>query len=99
MAFCSNCGAEVQGKFCARCGTPNRAAAVPGSSGAPPEPPPAYSAPPPPPPPQSAPLPPPATPLQAPGLEENMACALCFLLGFVTRGLFFFFEPHNKKSL
>ncbi len=22
MAFCSNCGAEVQGRFCAKCGTP-----------------------------------------------------------------------------
>ena len=92
MAFCSNCGAEVQGKFCAKCGTPNPAAT-------PPEPPPgAYTAPPPPPPP-SAPLPPPATAPQAAGLDENLACALCYLLGLLTGVLFLVLEPYNKNRL
>lgn len=29
MPFCSNCGAEVEGRFCAKCGTPVGAAAPP----------------------------------------------------------------------
>lgn len=99
MAFCSNCGAEVQGRFCAKCGTPNPAAAAPPSSGPPPEPPGASAAPPPPPPSPSAPLPPPAAPLQAPGLEENMACALCYLLGLLTGILFLVLEPYSKNRL
>ena len=96
MAFCSNCGAEVQGKFCAKCGTSNLAAAAPPSSGPPPEPPPgAYTAPPP----QSPPLPPPAAAPQAAGLDENMACALCYLLGLLTGVLFLVLEPYNKNRL
>src|ERR1700676_1184930 len=82
MAFCSNCGAEVQGRFCAKCGTPAAAAAAP-----------------PPPPPQSAPIPPPAAAPQAAGLEENMACALCYLLGLLTGILFLVLEPYNKNRL
>ncbi len=99
MAFCANCGAEVQGKFCAKCGAPNAAAAAPPASAPPPpEPPPsAYSAPPPPP--YSAPLPPPAATPQAPGLEENMACALCYILGLLTGVLFLVLEPYNKNRL
>ena len=88
MVFCSNCGAEVQGRFCAKCGTPAPAAAA--SSGPPPEPPPsAYT----------APLPPPSAPPQAAGLDENMACALCYLLGLLTGILFLVLEPYNKNRL
>jgi uncharacterized membrane protein len=94
MAFCSNCGAEVQGKFCAKCGTPMAAAAAPAASAPPPEPPGGYAAPPP-----SAPLPPPAATPQAAGLEENMACALCYLLGLLTGILFLVLEPYNKNRL
>src|SRR6476661_9587643 len=99
MAFCSNCGAEVQGKFCAKCGTPAPAGAPSASSGPPPETPGAYTAPPPPPPPPSAPLPPPAAPPQAAGLDENIACALCYLLGLLTGILFLVLEPYNKNRL
>src|SRR5580698_9298426 len=98
MAFCSNCGAEVQGRFCAKCGTPNSAAAAPPPPSPPPETPGAYTAPPPSPPP-SAPLPPPSAPPQAPGLEENMACALCYMLGLLTGVLFLVLEPYNKNRL
>src|SRR5260370_1287162 len=87
MAFCSNCGAEVQGRFCAKCGTPAPAAAA--SSAPPPESTGAYS----------APLPPPAAPPQAAGLDENMACALCYLLGLLTGILFLVLEPYNKNRL
>src|ERR1700688_195943 len=97
MAFCSNCGAEVQGRFCAKCGTPASAPAPPASSAPPPEQPSAYTAPPPPPPPQSAPLPPPAAAPQAAGLEENTARALCYLLGLLTGVLFLVLEPYNKN--
>ncbi len=90
MVFCANCGAEVQGKFCAKCGAPAASA----SSGPPPDPPPAYTAPPP-----SAPLPPSAAPPQAAGLEENIACALCYLLGILTGILFLVLEPYNKNRL
>lgn len=31
MAFCPNCGAQVEGRFCAKCGTPVAAEAPPGA--------------------------------------------------------------------
>src|SRR6202035_4773217 len=98
MAFCSNCGAEVQGRFCAKCGTPASAPAATASSGPPPEAQGAYTAPPPPPPP-SSPLPPPAAAPQAAGLDENIACALCYLIGLLTGVLFLVLEPYNKNRL
>ena len=95
MAFCANCGAEVQGRFCAKCGAPAPAA------GAAPSP--SASAPPPPPPPQAAsPFPAAAAPAptaQAAGLEENMACALCYVLGLLTGVLFLVLAPYNQNRL
>jgi uncharacterized membrane protein len=70
------------------------AGAAPAASGPVPEPPGGYTAPPP-----SAPLPPPAAAPQAAGLEENMACALCYLLGLLTGVLFLVLEPYNKNRL
>jgi uncharacterized membrane protein len=32
MPFCANCGAQVEGRFCAKCGTPAQAAETPGAS-------------------------------------------------------------------
>ncbi len=90
MAFCSNCGADVQGRFCPKCGTPSGtpAGASSGSSassapGAPPvgsPPPPAISA---------APA----------GLQENVAAALCYLLGVLTGILFLVLEPYNRNPV
>lgn len=103
MAFCSNCGAEVQGRFCAKCGSP--AGASPG---------PAASAPPPPPPspqqsytppqqayvpPQQGYVPPPGAPPQAGGLTDNMAAALCYVLGLLTGILFLVLAPYNQNRL
>src|SRR5690348_12004568 len=34
MPFCSNCGSDVEGRFCAKCGTPVGAAAPPGAGSA-----------------------------------------------------------------
>jgi uncharacterized membrane protein len=84
MAFCPNCGSQVEGKFCARCGTP-MAAEVPPSPG--PVPAGGYS------------VPPPAAPVQAAGLTENVACALCYLLGLFTGILFLVLDPYNKNKL
>ena len=76
MAFCASCGAEVQGKFCAKCGTP----IDPAAAGAPP-------------------LPPRSAPSigQAAGLEENVAAALCYLVGVLTGILFLVIEPYNRN--
>jgi len=86
MAFCSNCGSDVQGKFCAKCGTPvgPAQAAQPGPAGD------RYT-----PPPGGAPGPAPAA---SAGLEENVACALCYLLGVLTGVLFLVLEPYNKNK-
>jgi uncharacterized membrane protein len=35
----------------------------------------------------------------APGLQENMACALCYVLGLLTGILFLVLEPYNKNRL
>jgi len=91
MAFCANCGAEVQGRFCAKCGAPAPAAGA--SAGA---------APPPPPPPAASPFPAaagPAPAAQAAGLEENLACALCYVLGLLTGILFLVLAPYNQNRL
>jgi uncharacterized membrane protein len=97
MAFCANCGSEVQGKFCAKCGTPvaNVGGGQPGG-GAPYSPPPpgsggAYNAPQ-----YGGPgMPPPG--IQAAGLQENMASALCYLLTIVTGVLFLVLEPYSRN--
>jgi uncharacterized membrane protein len=88
MAFCANCGAEVSGRFCQKCGAP---AAVPGAApGASPAGPP---------PPSVNPLPPPAAPGVAPsvGMTDNMAGALCYLFGFITGILFLVLAPYNQN--
>lgn len=78
MPFCANCGSEVQGRFCAKCGTP--------LAGPPPGP-------------TTVPPPPSATPISAAGLDENMASALCYLLGVLTGILFLILEPYNKNPI
>jgi uncharacterized membrane protein len=95
MTFCTNCGAEVQGRFCAKCGAP---APAPGASAGPAA---SSAAPPPPPPPASAPYPAagPAPTAQAAGLEENLACALCYALGLLTGILFLVLAPYNQNRL
>jgi uncharacterized membrane protein len=75
MAFCPNCGSEVQGKFCAKCGSP--VAADPGGGFA---------------------VRPPPIPVQSAGMTDNMAAALCYLLGIVTGILFLVLDPYNKNK-
>ncbi|MEO8052327.1 MAG: hypothetical protein ABI833_18105 [Acidobacteriota bacterium] len=75
------------------------AAAAPPPPG--PTPPAGSYVPPPPPPPYagSAPLPPPAAATQAAGLEENLACALCYVMGLLTGVLFLVLAPYNQNRL
>src|SRR5579862_10017617 len=88
MPFCANCGSEVQGKFCAKCGSPAAGAASPN---------PGQGVPPPPsqPQPQAAGYAPPAQ--ASAGLDENIACALCYLLWVLTGVLFLVLEPYNRN--
>lgn len=42
---------------------------------------------------------PPATPMQASGMADNVASALCYLFGLFTGILFLVLEPYNKNKL
>ena len=93
MAFCPNCGASVEGRFCAKCGT-----AVEAAGGAPAPPPasqpygagPAAGA-------QPYPSPAAAPAATAGGLSENVAGALCYILGLITGILFLVLAPYNQN--
>ena len=100
MAFCSNCGAAVDGRFCPKCGAAVGAGPVGGTGATPPPGPPPGGPPPPsynPPPGYSAPggfVPPPSA---AAGMTDNMAGALCYLFGFITGILFLVLAPYNQN--
>ena len=88
MQFCPHCSANVypQGflsrpKFCPKCGTPIAAS---GGTAPPPGPTPGYA-------------PPPAAPVQSAGMTDNVAAALCYLVGLITGVLFLVLEPYNKN--
>src|SRR5258706_16281377 len=95
MAFCPSCGASVEGRFCAKCGT-----AV-GAAPPPPGPQPGYQ-----PGPQPGPEPgyqqPGAQQYSAPptasGMTENLAGALCYALGLITGVLFLVLTPYNQSK-
>ena len=100
MAFCANCGAQVQGAFCMRCGTPVASGAP--QQQQPPQQQPPY-------PQQQQPYgqqqPPYGQPQYgqpapaAGGMEDNVASALCYLLGLITGVLFLVLEPYNKNKM
>src|SRR6187551_2817116 len=69
MAFCSNCGASVEGRFCAKCGTAMPAASAPAASAA-----------------------------SAGGLTDNVAGALCYVLGVLTGIIFLVLAPYNQSK-
>lgn len=87
MAFCPNCGSQVSGRFCPNCGTD--AGANTGSA-APPPPPPNAGA-------YVPPTPPPGSFAQAPGLTDNLASTLCYVLGFITGIIFLIISPYNHN--
>ena len=84
MAICPNCGNQVDGRFCAKCGTAvaeaARAGAGAGGSVVGP-----------------APIQP-AAPATAAGLTDNVASALCYALGLVTGILFLVLAPYNQNK-
>ena len=96
MAYCAACGTEVQGRFCSKCGaTVAQPAPGPAAGGG-------YQAP------YQAPGPtayqgqPQAVPMGAQGaqgLEENVACALCYALGLLTGIVFLVLAPYNQNKL
>jgi uncharacterized membrane protein len=81
MAFCANCGAEVGGRFCQKCGAPLAAPAAGPTPG--------------PMPPSVNPLPPGPSAASI-GMTDNMAGALCYLFGFITGILFLVLAPYNQ---
>ena len=81
MAFCPNCGTQVPGSFCPNCGT----AVASAGTGANPNPGAGY-------------VPPSPQPgMQASGLTENTASALCYLFGLVTGIIFLVLAPYNQN--
>jgi uncharacterized membrane protein len=102
MAFCPNCGAQVEGRFCAKCGSAVTAA----SPSTPPPPGPsagqAYV------PPGQGYVPPAGVPpgqgygapVGAPAatpMADNVAGALCYVLGLITGVIFLVIAPYNQN--
>ena len=90
MAFCPNCGNQTTGAFCPNCGAPVPASAGAGSAAPPPSPPPQD--------PGAGPQYQPSQSLNAPGLSENVAGALCYLGSFVTGVIFLILAPYNQSK-
>ncbi len=99
MAFCATCGSPVEGKFCAKCGSAVAAAAggaVPPGPG--PQPAPGYQQPG-----YQQGYPQPgyqagAAPAAAPGaMADNVASALCYVLGLITGIIFLVIAPYNQN--
>ena len=89
MAFCSNCGANVEGKFCAKCGTPIGAAGASGPSTPPPGN--SFS-------PGAAPTAQPYVQTGTGGMTDNVAGALCYVLGLITGIVFLVLAPYNQNK-
>ncbi len=85
MAFCPNCGSQATGSFCPNCGSALGGARSTAGTGA-------GSG--------SSSYVPPGSPtaLQAPGLTENVASALCYLFGLVTGIIFLVLAPYNQNK-
>lgn len=87
MSYCSQCGAVVDGQFCAKCGA--RAGAAPAGAG--------FDAPQTPPSPGAYSSSGSTTSASASGLTDNIAGLLCYAVGFITGILFLVLEPYNRK--
>ncbi len=93
MAFCANCGASVEGRFCAKCGTPVGVGAT-GPAAAAPEAAPMGGATPSAPPPAAQPY---SVAPATGGMTDNLAGALCYILGLITGILFLVLPPYNQS--
>jgi uncharacterized membrane protein len=80
MPFCATCGAPVEGRFCAKCGSALAEGAPPAGAA--------------PPPPGPGPQPAPA----AAGMTDNVASALCYVLGLITGIVFLVLAPYNQNK-
>src|SRR5690606_13668451 len=92
MAFCPNCGASVEGRFCAKCGASvpaasgSNAGAAPSGYGDPQGAQQGYGQ---------------SQYNQAPtasGLTDNVAGALCYVLGLITGIVFLVLAPYNQRK-
>ena len=84
MVFCSNCGAEVPGRFCPNCGAPVTGAGSGPTAGSA-----SGFAP-----------PPLGTPVTASGLSEPLASALCYTpfgIGLICEIIFLVAAPYNQN--
>jgi uncharacterized membrane protein len=84
MAFCANCGSQVEGRFCAKCGAGVGEGSLAGSSVPPVGVPPAGGG--------SQPA------MASTGMSDNVASALSYVLGFVTGILFLVLAPYNQNK-
>jgi uncharacterized membrane protein len=81
MVYCSKCGATVEGKFCAKCGSAVGAAPGAAPGFAPGDVPPAPAA--------------PVAANPGLGMDENLAAALCYIP--IVGLIFLLVEPYNKN--
>lgn len=82
MAFCPNCGTQATGTYCPNCGSALGGASASPGPGA------------------GSSYVPPGSPasVQAPGLTENVASALCYLFGLITGIIFLVLAPYNQNK-
>jgi uncharacterized membrane protein len=85
MPFCPACGAAVEGRFCAKCGSAVGAAPDAGSAPGPA--------------PAPAQAPAGGQAATSSGLTENVASALCYLFGFITGIIFLVLAPYNQNKV
>jgi|SRR5579883_1613081 len=71
MPFCANCGSNVDGQFCGKCGSPVAVPAQPGAAST------------------MAPA--------ANAMADNVASALCYVLGLITGIIFLLIPPYNQN--
>ena len=91
MAFCPNCGANVEGRFCAKCGTAAAPAPASSSGGAAPTGGSNFTA-------GTAPGAQPYGGAAAAGMTDNVAGALCYVLGLITGIVFLVIPPYNQNK-
>jgi len=91
MAFCPNCGANVEGRFCAKCGTAAAPASTSSSGGAAPTGGSNYTTGP-------APGAQPYGAATSAGMTDNVAGALCYVLGLITGIVFLVIPPYNQNK-
>src|SRR4051812_42911023 len=85
MAFCPNCGAQAEGRFCAKCGNAMPVATGSGAGQ------PSGSA-------YGTGVAPGSQSVQAAGMTDNVAGALCYVLGVITGILFLVLAPYNQNK-